>query len=84
MKMLGPGMYTQQTAVCDECRGKGKVIDEKNKCKSCQGSQVTKEKKVIDVSIDKGSPHGEKYVFHGEADEAPDIEAGDVIIQVEE
>ena len=84
MKMIGPGMYTQQTGPCDECRGKGKVIDEKNKCKSCNGSQVAKDKKIIEVEIDKGSPHGEKYVFHGEADEYPDVEAGDVVIQVDE
>jgi len=34
------------------------------------------------VTIDKGSPNGEKYVFHGEADEYPGVEAGDVIIVV--
>jgi hypothetical protein len=28
----------------------------------------------------KGAPNGEKYVFHGEADEFPGIEAGDVVI----
>lgn len=43
-----------------------------------------KEKKILEVTIDKGAPNGEKYVFHGEADEYPDIEAGDVVIQVNE
>jgi DnaJ-class molecular chaperone len=45
---------------------------------------VAKEKKIIEVNIDKGSPHAEKYIFHGEADEYPDVEAGDVVIQVDE
>lgn len=45
---------------------------------------MIKEKKVLEANIDKGSPHGEKYVFHGESDEHPDKEAGDVIIVVNE
>ena len=43
-----------------------------------------KDKKIIEVEIDKGSPHAQKYVFHGEADEAPDVDPGDVIVLVEE
>ena len=84
MQQLGPGMYTQSTGPCDECRGQGEVINEKDKCKTCNGKKVNKEKKVLEVQIDKGSPNGEKQVFHGEADEYPSIEPGDVIIQVVE
>ena len=43
-----------------------------------------KEKKVLECVIDKGSPHGEKYVFHGESDAHPGKEAGDVVIVVNE
>jgi DnaJ-class molecular chaperone len=43
-----------------------------------------KEKKVLEAVIDKGSPHGEKYIFHGESDEHPDKEPGDVVIVVDE
>ena len=43
---------------------------------------VNKEKKVIAVGVDKGAPDGEKYTFHGEADEHPVKEAGDVIFVV--
>lgn len=34
--------------------------------------------------IDKGAPHGEKYVFHGESDAHPDKEPGDVVLVVNE
>jgi len=56
------------------------MINEKDKCKTCNGQKVCKEKKVLEVEIDKGAPNGEKYIFHGEADEYPGIEPGDVII----
>ena len=39
---------------------------------------------MIESQIDKGAPNGEKYVFHGEADEKPGVEPGDVIIVVQE
>ena len=45
---------------------------------------MIKEKKVLEANIDKGAPHGEKYIFHGESDEHPDKEAGDVVIVVNE
>jgi len=73
-------MYTQSQGPCDDCRGKGEVIDDANKCKTCMGKKVTKEKKIIEVDIDKGTPDKYHYTFHGEADEYPGTEAGDVII----
>lgn len=84
MTMLGPGMYSQSTGPCSECRGSGEQISEKDKCKDCNGKKVVKEKKVLECQIDKGSPHGQKYVFHGESDEYPDVEPGDVVIVVDE
>lgn len=77
-------MYTQSTGRCDDCRGQGEVIDEKNKCKTCNGKKVMKEKKILDAEIDKGAPNGQQYTFHGEADEYPGVEAGDVVIIVQE
>jgi len=84
MQMIGPGMYTQSTGPCDECNGQGQTIDEKNKCKTCNGKKVCKESKILDVSIDKGSPHKCQYTLHGQGDEAPGVEAADVIILVDE
>ena len=82
MVQLGPGMYSQSQGPCDDCRGKGEVIDEAKKCQTCKGKKVTKEKKIIDASIDKGAPNNCQYTFHGEADEYPGQEPGDVIIVV--
>ena len=51
-------MYTQRTGPCDECNGQGETVDPKNKCKECDGKKVIKEKKVLEVQIDKGAPNG--------------------------
>merc|ERR1711976_945974 len=53
-------------------------------CKTCNGKKVVKEKKIIEVAIDKGSPNNCQYTFHGEADEFPGMEPGDVVIVVQE
>ncbi len=80
MMQLGPGMYSQRSGPCDECGGKGEKINESKKCKTCSGKKIKKEKKKLTVEIDKGTPHAHKHILHGEADEIPDAEAGDVIV----
>ena len=72
MSQIGPGMYTQRTGPCDECQGQG-----------VKAGKVIKDSKIIEVTIDKGSPHGEKYVFHGEGDEFPGADTGDVVVVVD-
>jgi len=84
MKQLGPGMIQQMQTVCNECGGKGETVKEEDKCKNCKGKKVTKEKKILQVYVDKGMKHGQKIVFSGEADEAPGVEAGDIIFVVTE
>jgi len=53
-------------------------------CKPCNGKKVQKDKKKLKVEVDKGAPNGEKYTVHGEGDEIPGAEAGDVIVQIKE
>ncbi|OMJ72684.1 hypothetical protein SteCoe_28818 [Stentor coeruleus] len=77
---LGPGMYTQSSGPCDECRGMGKSIDPRYKCKKCKGARVFTEKKIIEVLVDKGCPNHHKYVFYGESDEEPEMRPGDFIV----
>jgi len=76
---MGPMMLqTQQT--CDECKGTGQVI--KDKCKDCKAEKVVYVNKKIDVEIDKGVPDGHRYTFADEGDQYPDVEAGDVHLEV--
>jgi len=34
------------------------------------------------VQLDKGVPDGHRYTFKGESDEVPDVEAGDVMVEI--
>ncbi len=75
----GP-MIMQTQTTCDECNGEGKII--KDKCKECKGKMVKTIKRKIGVDIEKGVPDGHRYTMSGEGDEYPDIETGDLIIEI--
>ena len=70
IRQLGPGMITQMQTTCNSCRGSGTVIAEKDKCKGCKGEKTIKDKKTLEVFVNRGMKHQEKIVFVGEADEA--------------
>jgi len=84
LRQLGPGMVQQIQSNCSECSGTGKVILEKDKCKECRGKKVMKERKVLEVNIDKGMKNKQKITFTGESDEAPDTIPGDIIFEIQE
>lgn len=84
IRQIGPGMVQQMQSACSACKGTGKVMDERDKCKSCKGSKTYKDRKVLEVSIEKGMMHGQKIRFSGEADEIPGTIPGDVVIVVQE
>jgi DnaJ family protein A protein 2 len=84
LRQLGPGMMQQMQVVCPTCRGACKIIDEKLRCKSCKGKKVYKDRKVLEVNVEKGMKNGQKVRFAGEADEAPNTVPGDVNFIVQE
>jgi hypothetical protein len=46
LRQIGPGMVQQVQSVCGGCRGAGKCMNEKDKCRVCMGSKVLKDRKV--------------------------------------
>lgn len=72
----------QQQVTCPDCKGEGSVIKEKDKCKDCKGEKATQQKKLLEVEIEKGANDGKRYTFAGESDEFPDVEPGDIIIEL--
>lgn len=84
MRQIGPGMVQQMQSACSTCNQTGKIMNEKDKCKSCNGKKVYKDRKILEVAIEKGMKHGQKIKFADEADEMPGTIPGDVVFVVQE
>jgi len=80
VRQIGPGMLQHMQSVCPDCSGEGEVINERDRCKTCKGKKVVNETKILEVAVDRGMKDGRKIYFRGEGDQAPGIEAGDVVI----
>lgn len=81
---VGPGFLQRVQRACPSCDGAGVKADPKDKCPNCKGQKVTEEKTLLGVYIDKGMETGQRITFAGEADEAPDLEAGDIIVVLQQ
>ena len=84
IQQLGPGMMQQIQSTCSECHGKGERIDPKLRCKKCNGRKVNRERKILEVQVDKGMADGQKITFTSEGDQEPGLEPGDIIIVLDE
>lgn len=59
-------------------------VSEKDRCKTCHGKKTVKERKILEVHIDRGMKDGQKITFSREGDQEPGIEPGDIIIILDE
>ncbi|KAM5292368.1 dnaJ homolog subfamily A member 4 isoform 3-T3 [Ctenodactylus gundi] len=85
IQQIGPGMVQQIQTVCIECKGQGERINPKDRCESCSGAKVIREKKIIEVHVEKGEviKHGDLKCVRNEGMpiyKAP-LEKGTLIIQ---
>ncbi|KAI5423384.1 Chaperone protein dnaJ A6, variant 2 [Lathyrus oleraceus] len=78
-RQIGLGMIQQMQHACVDCKGTGEVISERDRCPQCKANKITQEKKVLEVHVEKGMQQGQKIVFEGQADEAPDTITGDIV-----
>ncbi|XP_077993568.1 dnaJ homolog subfamily A member 1-like [Glandiceps talaboti] len=81
---IGPGMVQQIQSMCHECHGQGERISPKDRCRNCQGRKIVRERKILEVHIDKGMRDGQKVTFRGEGDQEPGLEPGDILIVLDE
>ncbi|KAF4370834.1 hypothetical protein F8388_011817 [Cannabis sativa] len=84
MRQIGLGMIQRMQHVCPDCQGSGEFISDRDKCTQCKGKKITQEKKVLEVHVEKGMQHGQKIVFDGQADEAPDTVTGDIVFVLQQ
>ncbi|XP_031566895.1 dnaJ homolog subfamily A member 2-like [Actinia tenebrosa] len=80
IRQIGPGMVQQMQSSCNDCYGEGEVINPKDRCKKCEGKKVIKEKKILEVNVEKGMSDNQKIAFRGEGDQEPNVEPGDIIL----
>lgn len=80
VNMMGMTMQMQQT--CPHCHGKGIIFSET--CPHCKGRKVIREKKGIDVEIEKGMRDGQEIVFPRESEQAPGTIPGDLIVKLKQ
>lgn len=84
IQQIGPGLVQHIEQVCRKCSGTGEMISEKDRCKQCNGRKTMRERKVLEVHIEKGMRDGQKIVFSGEGDHEPESQPGDIIILLDE
>ncbi|XP_064641723.1 dnaJ homolog subfamily A member 2-like [Lineus longissimus] len=84
MRQLAPGMVQQMQSVCQQCHGEGETISEKDRCKECKGAKVVQETKILEVHVDKGMKDGQRIPFHGEGDQTPGMDPGDIVIVLQQ
>ncbi|XP_061531878.1 dnaJ homolog subfamily A member 4 [Phycodurus eques] len=84
VQQIGPGMIQQIQSMCGDCHGQGESFGSKDRCKNCNGHKVERQKKILEVHVEKGMRDGQKITFHGEGDQEPDLEPGDVIIVLDQ
>lgn len=85
VRQLGPGFIQQMQTTCPTCQGKGTSIRPEDRCSSCNGEQITKEKKIFEIHVDKGMKRGDHVTFAGEGDQIPGVKlSGDIIIVLDQ
>ncbi|CAL5393673.1 unnamed protein product [Camellia sinensis] len=83
IRYLGLTMIQQMQHPCNECKGTGETINDKDPCPQCKGDKVVKEKKVLEV-VEKGMQNGQRIIFPEEADAVPDMITGDIVFVLQQ
>ena len=77
------GMFIQQMQMaCSDCKGRGEIVDEKDRCPECGGKQVVSDRKIFELVVEPGMRENQRITFEGESDQAPDMEPGDIIFVI--
>ena len=70
-----------QDIICEECRGKGRVNNDKP-CGTCKGKGIVTIKKKISVNVPAGIDSGERLTIEGEGDQLIGGESGDLFVDI--
>lgn len=81
MQPLMAGMMQQVQVACRGCQGTGKSVKPADVCTGCRGDKVIKERKILEVHVEKGMKKGDHVRFAGDGDQVPGVKlSGDILI----
>jgi len=81
MREIFPGMVQRVQMRCDACSGQGQCVRPEDICPGCRGAKIAKERKVLEVHIEKGARSRDHIRFAEEGDQVPGVRLiGDIII----
>ncbi|XP_053665764.1 dnaJ homolog subfamily A member 4-like [Anopheles marshallii] len=84
VQKIAPGLVQQCEERCRNCRGLGETIDDKDRCKECNGRKTVRIRKLLEVEVVKGMMDEQRIVLKGEGDQEPDYRPGDIVLVLEE
>lgn len=85
MQQVFPGMVQRGQVACPACEGQGQRVKPSDLCVKCQGRKVVKEKKILEVHIEKGMKKGDHVRFQGEGDQVPGVKlSGDILLVIDQ
>jgi DnaJ family protein A protein 2 len=83
MQQVFPGMVQRGQIACPACDGQGQRVRPSDLCGKCQGKKVSKEKKILEVHVEKGMKKGDHIRFSGEGDQIPGVKlSGDILLVI--
>lgn len=81
-RQIAPGYETMVQSVCQTCGGQRVVVPPGCVCTKCRGAGITQKEVQLPVEVPSGCPDHARFQFRGKADESPDMETGDIIVEV--
>ena len=80
--MIAPGFFQTVQSPCGHCGGTGKMV--RVPCDTCNGKKTHRASVAQDIQLEPGMPVHAQILVHGEADENPDWEPGDLKLSIRE
>lgn len=81
LQQVFPGFQQQVQMQCPACGGEGEITRSSDLCPTCRGERVVKDKKTLEVNIEKGARKNDVIRFTGEGDQIPGVAlSGDILI----
>jgi len=79
-QQMGP-FLTQKSFPCNYCKGKGKIIQPKDRCINCRGNKYIQNKEIVSAKLERGVKGGDYVTIEKKGDESDKyLEPGDIII----